>query len=83
MVGKMKHLKNNYTEETKHIVLERSQGCCEICGKYQTGFPPHSIKHYPHRKMGGTTKIYKPHELKFLCHDCHVKEDSRHGIKEG
>lgn len=74
----------------REAVLDRSLGCCEICGRRlfdflsQTFMGAHSIHHRQPRGMGGTTRaeINSPANLLLLCGDattpggCHAHVES-------
>lgn len=73
----------------REAVLDRSLGCCEICGRGLYYFQerrwlePHSIHHRRPRQMGGTsrTEINSPANLLLLCGDA-TTPDRCHGYVE-
>lgn len=69
-------------QATRSLVLDRSMGFCEMCGKQLYAVPqgwiaPHAIHHRQPRKMGGTSRpeINSPANLLLVCdgrpNSCH------------
>lgn len=73
------------TRATRDLLLDRSLGCCEICGRQLWVYPrgwvaPHAVHHRQPRQMGGTsrTEINSPANLLLICDDGTERSCHRH-----